>query len=248
MKCRYCGGEVGLEEKFCPYCGKPNEQAVQHHQDMERFQTRFSETEQSVKGRAKKYSQIVPLVLTILFLLIGSVIMAVVATNAYAFPDQSRRRASLRDPERTCEVLDGFLNSGDYMSFSSYMDYYNIRTYDSVFSKYREVGYCAYSYKEFVTRLEKLFLHGDREYWLKYSADSDIHYFCDSIDEFYDTLDSTYRYSEPEDYTECIEDMRQTVTGMLRTYLGIREEETDAFLSLSANKKAAYVEEVILGA
>ena len=28
MKCKYCGGEVSLSEKYCPYCGNLNEQTA----------------------------------------------------------------------------------------------------------------------------------------------------------------------------------------------------------------------------
>ena len=38
------------------------------------------------------------------------------------------------------------------------------------------------------------------------------------------------------------------MTGMLRVYLGIGEEEFEEFLALSENRKAAYVEEVLLHA
>ena len=53
MKCPHCGGEVGLEEKFCPWCGKPNEQSVQHMEDMARFQASYRATEQSVEKKTK---------------------------------------------------------------------------------------------------------------------------------------------------------------------------------------------------
>ena len=49
MKCPYCGGEVGLEERFCSYCGRPNEQAQRHHQDMARFRKQYAETEAECK-------------------------------------------------------------------------------------------------------------------------------------------------------------------------------------------------------
>ena len=57
MKCRYCGGEVGLEEKTCPYCGRPNEQAVKHHQNMASFRRRYAETEAEVATKTRRYAQ-----------------------------------------------------------------------------------------------------------------------------------------------------------------------------------------------
>ena len=34
MKCPHCGAQIGLEEKYCPFCGLPNEFARKHQEDM----------------------------------------------------------------------------------------------------------------------------------------------------------------------------------------------------------------------
>ena len=34
MKCPHCGAQVGLEDKYCPFCGLPNEFAQKHQEDM----------------------------------------------------------------------------------------------------------------------------------------------------------------------------------------------------------------------
>lgn len=41
MKCKYCGGEISLEDVKCPYCGRENEEAVQHIKDMQYYQGEF---------------------------------------------------------------------------------------------------------------------------------------------------------------------------------------------------------------
>lgn len=38
MKCKYCGGNLTLEQAYCPHCGRPNEEAEQHVKDMEHSQ------------------------------------------------------------------------------------------------------------------------------------------------------------------------------------------------------------------
>ena len=45
-----------------------------------------------------------------------------------------------------------------------------------------------------------------------------------------------------------IEDMRGNVMEMLRVYLGLEGEEAERFLTLSTNRKAALLEEVLLDA
>ena len=41
MKCPHCGAQIGLEEKYCPFCGLPNEFARKHQEDMDRYEQEF---------------------------------------------------------------------------------------------------------------------------------------------------------------------------------------------------------------
>ena len=91
MKCKYCGGEVGLEESVCPYCGKPNDQAVRHHSEMASFRRRYAETEAAVVGKADHYARIVPRMLIILLLLITAVVTYAISENTYGYPEALRR-------------------------------------------------------------------------------------------------------------------------------------------------------------
>ena len=44
MKCKYCGNNLNIEDKFCPYCGRPNPFAQKHQEEMERYEKDYSET------------------------------------------------------------------------------------------------------------------------------------------------------------------------------------------------------------
>ena len=46
MKCKYCGGDVTLDDHFCPHCGRPVDQSQRHHQEMKQYETEFEETRQ----------------------------------------------------------------------------------------------------------------------------------------------------------------------------------------------------------
>ena len=248
MKCKNCGGEVGLEERFCPYCGTPNEQAVRHFQDMADYQERYAATEANVVGAAKRYGQVIPRVIVILLLLIATVVMAVVSENAYGFPEQMRRRAAEKDPEGTIAVMEGYLAQGEYLSFASYADYIDIRVYNSPFEDYAGIRWTAQYYKDVVLHLERLFLHGDREAWATKRAPDDIQSFCQSLESFFDTLERGTRDTVSDAHRAHVEQMRSNVMDMLRVYLGIEREEAEQFLAMSTNRKAAFIEEVLLDA
>jgi len=248
MKCKYCGAEVGLEENFCSYCGKPNDQALRHSQDMANYHRRYAATEAAVVSKTRHYSQIILRAVLILVILIATIVMYVVTENAYSIPEATRRREAEKTPARTIAALDSYLEARDYLGFSSYIDYNGIRTYDTDFEAYSNLALCAGYYRDFVLQMESLFLHTDREAWLKYSASNNIRWLCRSLDDFLYEYDRAQRREESELFLSCLEDMRQTTAGMLNVYLGIEYTELEEFLALSENRKAAYVEEVLLHA
>ena len=58
MKCKYCGGNLTLEQAYCPHCGRPNEEAAQHVKDMEHYKSNFEDTKSAVYEVAEKNTEI----------------------------------------------------------------------------------------------------------------------------------------------------------------------------------------------
>ena len=58
MKCKYCGGNLTLEQAYCPHCGRPNEEAAQHVKDMEHYKSNFEDTKSDVYKVAEKNTEI----------------------------------------------------------------------------------------------------------------------------------------------------------------------------------------------
>lgn len=44
MKCEFCGGTLSLENEYCPHCGRPNEHARKHIEDMRHYDSVYEET------------------------------------------------------------------------------------------------------------------------------------------------------------------------------------------------------------
>ena len=109
MKCPYCGGEVALEDKNCPFCGRSNEQSAQHQRDMDRYQRRYASTERLVTGKAKTYGRVLPRVVILMLLLFATVVMIAVGSLADRFPENARRRAAERDLDQTVDTIERYL-------------------------------------------------------------------------------------------------------------------------------------------
>ena len=174
MKCKYCGGEVGLEETVCPYCGKPNDQAVRHHREMASFRRRYAETEAAVVGKADQYARIVPRMLLILLLLIVAVVTNAISENTYGLPEEVRRHRAERDPKPIMETLDNCLENRDYIAFSSWFTYHGIRCYNSPFEEYEDLQWAAEYYKDFVISMERVCLHEELDDWEKENSGYDL--------------------------------------------------------------------------
>ncbi len=56
MKCPHCGAQIGLEEKYCPFCGLPNEFARKHQEDMDRYEQEFQQTQSEVYQKTRHFT------------------------------------------------------------------------------------------------------------------------------------------------------------------------------------------------
>ena len=52
MKCRYCGSNLGIEDEYCPYCGKVNDQAAGHQAVMKDYLNEFERTKTEAKVKS----------------------------------------------------------------------------------------------------------------------------------------------------------------------------------------------------
>ena len=248
MKCPHCGGEVGLEEKFCPWCGKPNEQSVQHREDMARFQAAYSATEQSVEKKTKHVVRLMPRLIVLLVLLVITVVASLIGSQAWEMSEHAKRSSAERNVTEVRAMLDGYLEQRDYVSFANYMEYHDISYYRGPFADYDNIYYCAMRYADIVQRLEHIYLRRDRASREKSNASSDARYLSGDIADFFSELKSMANRDLTKKDERCLDDLRLLTEEMLRAFLGLDQKALEDFLTQSENKQAVIIEEVILGA
>ena len=84
MKCKYCGGNLTLEQAYCPHCGRPNEEAAQHVKDMEHYKSNFEDTKSDVYEVAEKNTEIMSHMIIITVLVILCVVVFVVSARSWS--------------------------------------------------------------------------------------------------------------------------------------------------------------------
>ena len=131
MKCKYCGGNLTLEQAYCPHCGRPNEEAAQHVKDMEHYKSNFEDTKSDVYEVAEKNTEIMSHMIIITVLVILCVVVFVVSARSWSIHrgllqfDAGIRQSSYM------KQMEQYLEDEDYIGLSAFCDRHYIRPYSS---------------------------------------------------------------------------------------------------------------------
>ncbi len=245
MKCPYCGAPLDLDDNFCSHCGKLNEQVQRHVDDMNRFQSEFTETKEEVYATAKRYTASTVRIVMIAILVILNVAVAIIGARYYSFERMVGEAICERNFEAYSAVLDDYLANGEYHAFYNFMMEKHVPTYDSAYEQYNQVENLISQYIYIYEYLLKAYMTEDveqRENLCKYTADN-LEYFYENTDpERY----SYYENINRDENLSAIEDLKRKVEMLLVTYGGISEEDAAQFEHYTSAKRAILLEEGML--
>ena len=237
MKCNNCGGNMGLEDLKCPYCGTPNPFAEKHQEDMRRFEKEFAATKEEVvtanKKRAGRNTSLI-LILVLILLDVGAVIFAGISSDI-AYSIKEKRIQAQADQHM--ENILALLEEGDYCGFSAY--------YSANSIYYATSGTDLEDYRWLLQDLEK-YISGNSYSFRKESMSRTCAYMAENITKLWSVEDQySYRqeiYLAP-DKLSYIQDMRERVSLLLQTYAGLTEEEAGSLGDLSQGRIQKILEE-----
>lgn len=152
MKCKYCGGNLTLEQAYCPHCGRPNEEAAQHVKDMEHYKSNFEDTKSDVYEVAEKNTEIMSHMIIITVLVILCVVVFVVSARSWSIHrgllqfDAGIRQSSYM------KQMEQYLEDEDYIGLSAFCDRHYIRPYSSNnnYEKYQLLMEASGAYRYFL--------------------------------------------------------------------------------------------------
>ncbi len=248
MKCAHCGGNIGIEDKVCPYCGEPNLQALQHQEDMRRYENAFEQTRQHVEERTSRFARLtVPLTLGLI------VIVAAIASTVFMIRAYDIGRVMVeRDMQKHVDEYEAQINEmiadGDYLLLNAFYQNKNLyyltsidggemEAYDMVF---RASSYYSQVFETLLQRLQP-----DSYYYQEDRIAGTAEQLADELNRLFSIEKENY-YPEScyaEDKLQVIRSIRQQTAAILETYAGFTAEETAQITDVSKAKLQTMLEE-----
>ena len=120
MKCKNCGGEIRLEDLYCPYCGSPNEESIKHARDMQHYQNEFRQTKEDVIDRADRQSRSAVRIAVTAFLLLAIGVNIFLQANSYSIHRMWEEMQAKGNEDQYRQRIESFLEEEDYVGLSAY--------------------------------------------------------------------------------------------------------------------------------
>ena len=247
IKCPNCGSQMGLEDKFCPYCGSPNTQAVQHQRDMEQFQDDYSETKEHVYRRTEVLRNQGSLLIMMVLILIAMIIAIILNARAWDIGYKIREKNVARYSATDTDIVEQYLEAGEYGKFTGYFDsndmYYD---YDGTYDAVKSAARSYVRLFEYVNDIQD-----PSSYLFREDAGSGgFEYLAENLMRIY-TVEKDYSYNKEKVLTEdklvYIHDIQERAGVMAKAYFGLTDEDVQEIPNMSAGKLEALLEERIKG-
>ena len=235
-----------MEARFCPHCGKENEHAKQHVDDMQKYQGAFADTQSDVYTVTRKFSGITAKSVIIVVLLLVIVIMAVVASESYSIKRNLEQANSAAHKAEYMGIMDAYLDMEDYLAFDAFCDAHYIDGFDDDYEKYRPIISVAGAYSDVYYYLMEVILTEDatnRELLLGFMGER--------LGYFYERMNmDEYKYFDGavcERNEQIIQQMEANILVLLQGHCGLTQEDVAGFGELYQAKRMGLIEERLNG-
>ena len=243
MKCPSCGGNMGLEDAVCPYCGQPNTQAVQHQSDMARYQREYERTQAEVLEETSFMRGHGSWLVILAALLVA--LIAAIALNVSAWDiGYSIREGNVdRTFAESAQTLDAYLEQGDYGKFLGYYEANDLSLAND--TRYQAMQTAARAYVDLLTYISAIGNSSEYAFTPNRIADTSSYIASDlntiyGIERYYDY--DLERYL-PESMKPYLDDLRERTAFICVAYFGLTDEQVQEIPNMSEKKLAQLIEE-----
>ena len=246
MKCKYCGGDVSLDDHFCQHCGRPVDQAQRHQMEMEQSETEFEETKQEALEKisvAGGGGFPVGIRLAIIGVLIAALVFMFANFDPYTVHERKEQRAAKKNYDAYIAQMEDYLENRDYATFSAFCRKHQL-DYNKDYRNYRTIINAAMYYNSIYRALQELaFMTGDkaeRSYYVKELSKY--------VNSFYEGIGDD-RYISSDEYPERVKkvtgEMEADLKVLFERYLGLSKEEADSLRELTQSKRTVLIEQAL---
>ena len=245
MKCKYCGGDVTLQDHFCPHCGRPVDQAIRHQKEMREYETEFEATKREAINKISVSSgggTAVGIRLAIIVALIAALIWMLINLNAYDINDRREKKLANANYDAYGEQIEQYIADTEFMALSRFADKHRLDMNDK-YKQYRDIFYAAGDYEYvYLGILETAYLANDTRNL--YYAEN----LSENVNRFYEyilTERSAYSDADPEKTSAAFKEMEQDLAVLLQKYLHLTKEDTDSLRELSKSRRKVLIEQAL---
>lgn len=241
MKCKNCGGEVRLEDLYCPYCGSPNEEAIGHARDMQHYRNEFQQTKEDVIDRAGRQSRAAVRIALTAFLLLAIAANIFLQANSYSIHRMWKELQMKGNEDQLRQKIESYMAEEDYIGLSAYCGNIDLYSFRDLYDEYYPVVRAANQYRYVCEQIMKVINHG------KYSdPENYTRYIGQYVQEFYESLEPE-KYSYYDSYEnpvirQQIENMTEDLEAVYIAYLSMTPEEAESMRTISQGNRMILVE------
>lgn len=240
MKCKYCGSNLNIDDKFCSFCGKENVHAVQHRKEMQHFRDDYNQTKGVVFEKSGRKVTLMAKGTIILVLIVLCFLILLAKDNNYKIRDWIDKIEITNNINAHKKNLARLEADRDFFGLSSYYEQNNLYLSQEL-EEYRNIVRISSYYFSIYQYTFELLNHGKYPYS---SVEKLIEYICDQIVWCYNY--SEYNEYSPEQYTkvhmDATEDLIYELETFIHVYLKVSREDIKTFPQLSSAKMQLIVE------
>lgn len=244
MKCKYCGNNLNIEDKFCPYCGRPNPFAQKHQEEMERYEKDYSETKKDVLEKSRRLNRktVMITVIAVLIALIASCCFVLSRTSDIRY-DMLKKAQAKEFPTHSAEI-ERLMDERDYLAVNAYVEENQLSYITTYEDAYSCVMNASNYYKYFYVYLMEL--QGIKKYPDKYVLSEE-----EGVEHIAEFIHTVYECGVPQEYNKesftennkaYVKDLTKEMETMVQGYFGLSDEDIEKMRTMSEAKIVVLLE------
>ncbi len=242
MKCEYCGNNLSLEDKICPYCGKENMLAQKHNSDMDKYKEDYASVRKEVLSNSRRFNGITVRI-TIIAVLVALIACVIVGIGyKYDIRAEREERQIMAHISEHWAALDALIKARDYLGVYYYYRANNL-PYSYNLDDYYMASTASGRYNELMDQIFSLREEGSYfEPDVCFERIASISQQLGEMKEPDSDFQKERYYSNPETVA-YINDLADHSELIIKGYFGMSDEEMEEFRSLSKARKQILLEE-----